>query len=269
MRHRNDRIQGGVNGFIVFATVSVTIAFLAGFVHGVAVEPHPQRPIPANYGEPVGSRSQHEPDVQRHQPQKHGVPQTDENQLDVTGRPDSPSGDEDFRKALEQLLTDGPSRPEPEPDDTPEAAKPDQTDLAVVPVLDPLEDPAPPHGRTENQGGVNMVRMGDGDDDNSTYDENDPEQDLFRPPPMTSTTAAPDNEDVTKADRCLNDAKALLAKWIRTRSKQDVVNARETLQEAKVHYHNAEKSLPNNHYIRERLKLANQLLYAAMKSSPF
>jgi len=107
----------------------------------------------------------------------------------------------------------------------------------------------------------------------------DPEQDLISSKPVPPVAEKPENlsADAEKGDQLLEQAMELMRKWDKLRTQKGGVpevrrlmdQAKKTLDQAKTCYRKATAAEPDSTYIKQQLELANQLHYAAMKSSSF
>jgi len=287
--------QGGVSGFLIFAMVSLGLAFAAGFVYGIAAETPAMHQATARgtvQTGPAAYKPAVEPEQDIHGPSDlrpappqpgHTARQNESPPNPESVNPGAPSetfpnSEDEFRKKLEQLLADEPTEPAGADDqaaDLPPDDNNGDNSADAGPVepavneTEPLGEPEPAQ-EAEPEPPDNDVALEENNDEEpeDVQPEVDPEQDLFRPTEIT-TGDAPDSEVVRKADDYLSDAKDLLARWMMGRKKRDIVAAKKALLKAKALYKRAEQSYPNNEYIQQRLHLTNELLYGAMKSSPF
>ena len=145
-------------------------------------------------------------------------------------------------------------------------------------------DPDARKPKSPDTTGEQPAAEGSGDAEEGTVEVevvpfSDPEQDLISSKPVPPPAEKPENlnADAKKGDELLENAKELMRKWDKLRTQKGGVRevrllmtqARKSLEQAKECYRKALKAEPDSKYIAQQVELANQLHYAAIKSSSF
>jgi len=245
------------HSFLVFVVAMLFVDFVLGFVYGFIGESRKRAittPPPPPHVADTGSDTADSTGAGREGPGETLGSTADVNPLPLEDpRPTAAQDDpESFESIVQQLLAaakmqdDGASERDVEQD-----AQPDGDGGGGTADAEPQAAE-----RTE----VGQAH--------TTAVDDDPEDDLYTfnvPGGKPSELSA----EVRRGDEYLEKARKLLAKWDRTRSKSDMARAKAALRKAKSCYANAKRSPANEEYIEQQVKLTNQLLYLAIKSSQF
>jgi hypothetical protein len=277
---RSSNTRSGWSRFLIFVVVVLFADFVAGFVSGFISDSPRQTPAVGSGGETDNDPLRGLRETQGHvtgigktvpvRPADEGRAVEESPQTDV-GTTDTAEEDaEDFRRQLEKLLE-----------------MEEFADIAAVQEgsgdrgdKEPAEQPEHGNGtagdhegeQPSEDGGDDVVVVsneGEGEDPEAAHPERDPERDLYTFEETQVEEPVERSEEVRKADGYLEQGKKLLAKWNKTRARRDIIQAKEALLKATAYYRKAAESSPGDPYIERNLKLANQLHYLAMKSSPF